>query len=185
MSKYSDRPLVVGSVVGERYFNIDNLGRLVSLNAPVPFLPGVNEAVCRKEIYQSGMWIPVYVGMGHYPSEVRVTATHGGHQVAGLDCSCGYYAFFERAGVFKGAFGIIEGTGVCTVGQLGFRAERAQLLALVRPKWVAPNLWDRVLHNYPDVTTYAKKSRAREAHPLTIVNPLTPETCEDFWTRAE
>lgn len=181
MSAFSDRPLVAGSVVGQRWFNVDQLGRLLSLGTPpVAFRPGVNEAVCRNALYE---------GVNGYPLttitvERRPVVVAAEHQIAGVDCSCGYYAFFDNNERKAGVYGIIEGTGVCTVGTLGFRASRARLLALVRPSRLVDGWWDRVLHNYRDVPTYAKKREAREAHPLTEVDFPTPETCEDFWTRS-
>lgn len=110
------------------------------------------------------------------------------HDVGKVSCTCGFYAYFDGANDYKdGAIrisGLIEGFGVCSVGDRGFRSSKARLVALIDPgKRFAPARLARVLHNYPDVPIYAKKREAIEAHPLTPPNCPTPETHEDFWTR--
>jgi hypothetical protein len=189
MSDFDDRPLVMGSVIGGRYFNVDRLGRLTSLNHPVPFTPGVNEARCRRELYSMVMAYGVWPGSGGAGTvELKVKSEEhrdDGHDVAKVGCSCGYYAFFhdEDTNQYQGAYGIIEGTGVCTVGSLGFRAAKARLLAVVRPKRRIVSVWDRVEHNYPDVAFFDRKKDARAEFPLSMPSIPTPETHEDFWTR--
>lgn len=47
-----------------------------------------------------------------------------------------------------------------------------------------PVNFDRVRANYPDVPVYRTRREALAAHPLTVPPAPTPETDEDFWTRA-
>lgn len=109
------------------------------------------------------------------------------HVVAGLGCSCGFYAYFDGRNDYKDPqriSAIIEGYGVCTVGDRGFRAEKARLLGLIVPgKRFSPQLLARVAHNYSDVPFYGSKREALDAHPLTVADVPTPETCDDFWER--
>lgn len=110
------------------------------------------------------------------------------HSLAGLDCQCGFYAYFDGRNDYKDPTriaAIIEGFGVCTVGTRGFRASKARLVAIVVPGKKFPEAkFSRVTHNYPDVPLYASRRQALEAHPLTPPAVPTPETCEDFWTRS-
>jgi hypothetical protein len=108
--------------------------------------------------------------------------------VGAVGCTCGYYAYFHGEHDWdqytSGVYGIIEGWGVCSVGDRGFRASRAQLVAIVKPKRMLDSWWDRVVHNYPEVPVYEKRKEARAAHPLSMPNIPTPESCDDFWTRS-
>lgn len=59
----------------------------------------------------------------------------GNHVVGQLDCTCGYYAYLngrytEHASSHH-PMGIIEGYGVVTIGERGFRASKARLLCLI------------------------------------------------------
>lgn len=109
------------------------------------------------------------------------------HRPGEADCTCGYYAYFDGTNEYKDRTritAVVEGYGLCTVGDRGFRAEKMRLLALVKPKAaVPPLLWSLVQRNYPDVPTFARKRDALEIYPLT-----TPEVpgldAEDFWTRS-
>lgn len=110
------------------------------------------------------------------------------HSLAGLDCHCGFYAYFDGRNDYKDPdriAAIIEGFGVCTVGTRGFRASKARLVAIVVPGKKFPEAkFSRVVHNYPDVPLYTSRRKAIEAHPLTPPEVPTPETCDDFWTRS-
>lgn len=110
------------------------------------------------------------------------------HSLAGLDCHCGFYAYFDGRNDYKqpsNVAAIIEGFGVCTVGTRGFRASKARLVAIVVPGKNFPEAkFSRVVHNYPDVPLYTSRRKAIEAHPLTAPEVPTPETCDDFWTRS-
>lgn len=44
-------------------------------------------------------------------------------------------------------------------------------------------VFDLVRRNYPDVPVYRTRRAALKAHPLPPATPITPETCDDFWTR--
>src|SRR5699024_4268200 len=47
-----------------------------------------------------------------------------------------------------------------------------------------PARLDLVRRNYPDVPVYPSLRAALRAHPLTVPERPSPQTCDDFWTRA-
>lgn len=108
------------------------------------------------------------------------------HTLAGLNCGCGFYAYFDGRNDYMSrgyVAALIEGYGVCTVGSAGFRASKARLVALIEPnqKKVAVSL---IARNYPDVPIYPTKAAAIAAHPLsTGAAPANPSD-DDFWTRS-
>ena len=108
------------------------------------------------------------------------------HVLGGVKCTCGFYAYFDGLNDYKkpeNGAAIIEGYGVCTVGDRGFRASKARLVALVEPKGkVSPLLRERLHRNYPDVPFYPSKREAVDAHPLTPPPTPGPDD-DDFWTR--
>lgn len=170
MSDFSDRPLVAGSLTGVRAFSVDRLGRLSGPSHGGIFGPSENVATCSsparawfkaaRRLSALSQWSITY--NTPYPSslsfdppaaEVQTEAegaapTEGErHQIAGMACACGYYAYFDKgnnphAGKTT-VHALIEGYGVCTVGERGFRAEKAKLVALVDP--TAKRLRDREL----------------------------------------
>ena len=118
MSDFSDRPLVAGSITGLRSFKVEKDGTLLGPATRRRFAPGENVAICT-----------VY----YWPYKHLID-----HQVGQLSCGCGYYAYFDlEANPFHdpygNVYGLIQGYGVTTVGTRGFRAEKAKLLALIRP----------------------------------------------------
>lgn len=64
------------------------------------------------------------------------------HQVTDPDCTCGFYAYTEAepllknsvtTGFYPAVFGLVKAWGHVTQGTHGFRAEKAQIVALTRP----------------------------------------------------
>lgn len=94
------------------------------------------------------------------------------HRVAGVRCHCGFYAYTDGANEYapngENAVGVpsveavIEGYGTCTVGERGFRASKARLVALIDPPV-------SVMARYP-VAVYGTREAALAAHPLTSVD---------------
>lgn len=102
-----DFELALGHVTGVRGFKIDHLDRLVGVTKRKVFRPGENTATC-----------------GNGPVDDI------------SDHVCGYYAYFQEEGVndpnFYGAEvgAVVRGYGRTIVGTKGFRAEKADLVAL-------------------------------------------------------
>lgn len=163
---FDGTPLVAGSVVGVRGFNVDDDGWLRGLFHASAFRPGVNEAQHRGISRSGGRCGLPSLEMAHALN--RIQAAMAGrqmstplptrcaspgcekcgnpsdmkHRVAGLNCTCGYYAYFDDRP--SGAVAaVIEGTGVVTLGSRGFRAQKAQLVALVDPHAKQPGTHDR------------------------------------------
>lgn len=175
MSEFNDRPLVADSIVGARHFDVDSLGRLCGVTHAAVWRPGVNEARCRKgEPVQYAMGGALYglspqsrrtlAQLAQWQSatitvepDTEPDAVEDTHAVASKDCACGFYAYtdtdlgYSRPGR---VVGIIRGTGVATVGTRGFRAERAEIVALVDPPRSARSLWNRLGEKVSDLIPF-------------------------------
>lgn len=128
------------------------------------------------------------------------------HPIGSASCECGFYAYFDGGNDYLtqsssawlalyiggtddtaprvGA--IVNGYGLVTVGSRGFRAEKAEVIALISPKsdqarYAVP--FEKVRHNYPDLPVIATEREAVELYPLTDPQPIAPESADDFWTR--
>ena len=160
MSEFSDRPLVADSITGLRSFRVDSLGRLTGVSYQRVWRPGVNEASCHDRsavgtLTFGGVSLTNYITsftFGTDGDDGKITASAKPasepveHQVASLDCTCGFYAYTDRESnpyhaMHEGVLGIVRGSGVATVGRRGFRAERAEIVALVDPG-AGPSRWD-------------------------------------------
>lgn len=89
--------------------------------------------------------------------------------ISTTNCTCGYYACFNPADVPNPNYSlgtvtaIIGGHGTCTVGDLGFRAEKADLLALIQPP---TNALDYLSADYADVPVFSSFMAAVREFPL-------------------
>lgn len=153
MTDFSDRPFVAGSLVGLRAFAVDRLGRLTGPSFGGVFRPGENVAQCggsnatlaaihqaTRDVARAVARFTVTYNGQAYPASLSgppsEPSTPKPHVTAGVDCACGYYAYFDGTNTYAQpdrVAAIIEGYGVCTVGDRGFRAEKARLLAIVDP----------------------------------------------------
>ncbi|GAA1436388.1 hypothetical protein GCM10009616_36030 [Microlunatus lacustris] len=147
------RPFAAGTVVGLRAFRVDDTNHLTGVSRRIAWTAGVNEAVCAP----FSLW-------------VTPGSTSEDHRVAGIDCSCGFYAYFANANDYAHHYahtvtGIVEAYGTVTIGSRGFRAEKARILALVRP--VDGIDFAAIIRSYPGVPVYASQAEALAAHPTT------------------
>lgn len=145
------------------------------------------------------------------PGEKAAKLTHA---LAGIACQCGFYAYFDggndylsQAWASGGAItisngylvtggsedraprvaAVVNGWGLVTVGSRGFRAEKAEVVALISPKSEQAKhevAFAKVRRNYPDVEVFETEVEAVRAFPLTDPMPYTPDTDTDFWTRS-
>lgn len=131
---FNGRPFVAGSLIGVRAFKVDTDATLTGVVHETRFLDGENLGECLQTPWMrvmggmaSTLFIHHLTGMPLQPSE---------HRVGTQGCTCGYYAYFRGRNNWAQdgtIVGLIEGYGVCTVGDRGFRAEKARLVALVVP----------------------------------------------------
>lgn len=105
---------VMGEIHGYRSFNYKN-GRLTSVVIPYEWEAGENKAICKLN-------------------------NHSNHRAGSLDCDCGFYAYKKIGGSsYKTAStiqAIVAGRGIVSEGSRGFRAERAEIIALIHPKFI-------------------------------------------------
>jgi hypothetical protein len=129
-SDFARKPLLYpAAVYGFRYWGMDvdiDWGSIYPKGVFGSYwtLP-VKVAQCKR----AGSGLPV----GHAPS---------------TECSCGIYAYFGVSGMvptFKGDLfvfsGVIEGTGKTVIGPLGFKSQRARVLALSLHSKTNPDWW--------------------------------------------
>jgi hypothetical protein len=130
------------------------------------------------------------------------------HGLAGVDCACGFYAYFDGANDYltsrtaptpSGFYitygdddtaprigAIVEGWGVCTVGSRGFRASKARIVALIDPDGDNARTiiaFEKVRRAYPDVPVFESERDAIRAFPLSEPLSALPSD-DDFWTRS-
>ncbi len=155
MTDYDDAevPLVLGSLRGRRNFKLkwsnDFQHEVYMLQSPLRdyiWQPGENVAQCVCAH-------PAYFG---YPDKVEPFFVR--EHVAGKDHTCGFYAYtnhlkydYENG---TNAVGVIEAYGRITVGNLGFRAEKAKIVAIHFKEELGP-LEQRVFERtYPDIRVF-------------------------------
>jgi hypothetical protein len=125
------RQLVPGSLRGYRSW------RRISRRARVPSGMLPLTAVTRRSV----MWAPTIHAECTEADVANQSAARSrlpdAHRSPAPSCECGIYAWYEpddtmavEAGLF-GAFGVIEASGLVLMGDRGFRAERAQIIAVV------------------------------------------------------
>lgn len=161
MSDFSDRPFVAGSLIGVRAFDVDGLGRLVGPTYPQVFKPGENVAGCfvgsaftkRSHSFEAALDRL----NGKKATPVSPAPARPQHQVGNVNCGCGFYAYFDGSNTYgqhDRVTAVVEGYGVCTVGDRGFRAEKARLVALVDP--ARPSLGKRIHTLYDRVADWSE-----------------------------
>lgn len=136
-------PFFTGRLVGLRSFSLASGNKLAGVTYTAPWDDGENVAKCAK--YRSDFYgdlKTVEIGTPDEPAS---------HSLAALNCSCGFYAYFDgNSNDFQQGVnveGIVEAWGKLTIGEKGFRASKARIAALVIPKAVYPQTWhEKLLH---------------------------------------
>lgn len=122
----TERPTFSECVVGYRSWKLADWV-LAPVSFGNPWRPGVNHAVCKAA---DTMWTIAY------PGEPQSAETHSAPQ---QQCTCGLHAYHEIPEDIPGQIiGAVAAWGDLQVHYNGFRAEHAQILALV----AAPGLED-------------------------------------------
>lgn len=156
---FSLRPFAAGTVTGLRTFSVSPGHQLTGVVHLVSWNPGENDARCIRNPFR----------LADYEAVLPE-----GHRIAGLDCTCGFYAYFDDSNDYAAnrwygspkVTGIVEAYGTVTIGSRGFRASKARIVAIVQPHDYRVDL-AAITVNYPGVPVYATVAEALAAHPTT------------------
>lgn len=135
----TDVPLYTGRITGLRSFAVTSDGQLTGVTYAGRWADGENQAKCA--LTDSTF----YSFESNDGAERYFSAPKPEHRVGGIDCTCGYYGYFAgndnefQAGVHVES--VIEAWGKMTLGNRGFRASKARIVALVIPEEVFPDSW--------------------------------------------
>lgn len=132
-------PLIPGEMYGMRAFRVRDDGTLGPLHRNKNFVysEGINVAKCDDEPIN---WqITFTSGLTYTMAAPTQEVVHPDEPTPHIDCSCGFYAYFEDAP--ETSFmahvaddrvnAIVRATGRCIVGDLGFKAEKMEVVGLV------------------------------------------------------
>lgn len=180
-SDFTGPAFIAGTLTGIRTWRPDGCGRLWAYAQRYAWTPGVNDARCLgltalhrqlAEITVTGAQVAVAMAQPGERMSGRVSLVKAPkraprpHVVAGLDCKCGFYAYFTPdAPRHERLVGLIEGWGTVTAGTRGFRASKARIVALLEP------VPDAVRLRYLEVPVYRDLLAAIAAHPLSVQPP--------------
>lgn len=178
-----DIPLIPGELYGMRAFTIRDDGTLGPLhrNTDFVFQPGVNEAECDSNpmsvmINTTGIvWTP-----GIELSWKMKDIFHPNEDSPSIKCTCGFYAYFDghdstsfmtlSAYASHQVSGVVRATGKCIVGDLGFRAQKLEIVGLIchEPDDSSQNKFVRWL----DETGQSINDRQAKISPVSIFGAL-------------
>jgi len=134
----------VGDVRMLRTFRVGTEGGLLPLNSAVAWLDGWNTATCSR-------------GCGHTPPAVR--------------CRCGFYGYWNPAGVTAHPAGrhlmaVVAAHGELEVGSCGARAQRARVEAIWLGPRVDEQLAQAVGRRYPTARVYRDRGQMLGDFPV-------------------
>lgn len=181
--RFGKRPLLIDAFYGLRYFNVDATGQLVGPVYRQTWTAGTNTATC--------------MATGRSIRAVLSGEPNWAHELLSMDCSCGFYAYFDTSdnvdqrrfckpdnedGKGLTVTAVIKAWGRMVVGEYGFRAEKAEVVGLVRPAGdrrvpgVVSTLtvghngqlvpFNAIAARYPRVPVFASIAAALAAFPL-------------------
>lgn len=132
-------PLIPGELYGMRAFRVRDDGTLGPLHRNRSFVyeSGVNVAKCDDEPYQ----VKFTFGNGHtFMTNMAMSEVfHPNDPAPQLDCTCGFYGYFDETpntshmvhGDGEHVNAVVRATGRCLVGDLGFKAEKMEVVGFV------------------------------------------------------
>ena len=121
------RPLVAGSLRGYRTWRLQRRGS-----------PACGDSLPLTSVTRRVVWGPTLTAcctpevMGS-PGQGPATLD-GDHVAPAAGCQCGIYGWYDPTdtGMLRaGVFGVVEASGLVLMGERGFRAERARIVAVV------------------------------------------------------
>ncbi len=130
-------PLFIEPIHGVRAFGLDKLGRLTpwAMTECGPWLPGENVSMHSGFMPEDFLFASLLATPAERERQIKARQEHGPHTCP----HCGFYAYTDQQSAaenhvrrFKVA-GIIEAYGKVVQGPLGFRAQKAKIVALHVP----------------------------------------------------
>lgn len=108
------------------------------------------------------------------------------------ECGCGFYAYQEGSNDYykpsdgKPVGGVVRGYGKTVLGTRGFRAEKAEILALYINDGdvTGPGLKYRIERNYAGIPVFTDYAALLKEFPPTPPEGIGVPTDDDFWTRS-
>jgi hypothetical protein len=168
-----DRTLVAGTLRGYRSWRVVPRG--------VPLEPGVLPLA---SVTRSHVSWPPALSASCTSLEVAPTdlspRPESTHRAPARDCSCGIYAWYspqDARMVAAEVFGVVQASGLVLLGTSGFRAEQAQIAAIVtRERRIAAACSDA------GIVVYRRRRDLLADHPPDDVASLIGEApAEDAW----
>lgn len=132
---------------------------------------GVNIAQCFRSSVISGS-LSVRADVPIYDANGEVIDTVKRHELVSKVCSCGFYAYFPGKGSHHSQgniSGLVKGTGNVVRGPKGFRMEKAEILAFIRPESptnIHGALLESILRKYPSIPMFDSLKEATEEFPI-------------------
>lgn len=165
---FKDAPFIAGSFTGRRAFRVVRMNNQLHLWGSV-----YNREWSTTEINTAGC--------AHYSNGLNTDGKL--HQVASMNCTCGFYAYFRETPETRtyrnsvhdgfGVEGAIFGFGRATVGSLGFRCSKARILGLVIPDQTREDEYDTVceaMEAFNGVRWYGTVDALLRDWPLTTMS---------------
>lgn len=169
----TERELVPGALRGYRSWRNGHDGNLLAVNFKNYWVRGVNVATC-------------LAGGGACPGPLSCNMCAGGsgHVSPMADCTCGFYAAHQIGGVdHRGSVvGSIKAYGKVLVGPKGFKAQKAEIEALVFGGTVFTRT---VMSEMWGVPIFSSTSELLEAFPPIPVDHLIPSEEEAYQTELQ
>lgn len=176
---YGSLDFAVGSVFGARWWywwqSFSATPHLRGMMAP--WRPGVNEAVCLAAVglVWNGLQVAPYTSgqpdvLRNLVAGISFSPGPGRHVAPHEDCGCGFYAFWNPDGQIDNAlpddvetvrvFGVIEGFGVTLEGDLGFKSQKARIVAAtVEPITAFGEAYDDGWSGFDDIPAHMLRPR--------------------------
>lgn len=185
----------LGYVLGVRGFRLDTMGRFTGWSFKSVWKPGENVSVCGRQktqcnesLYNSSLYSSSYSYHSHTESCYVPNPCDGDIE----NCDHGFWAYyddFDSQGEHiaeNGYTAIIKGYGKTVLGTKGFRAEKAEIVAVAIPWSYESPARPRIVveRNYPDLKVYNTKTEMFNAFPVEDQTPKKPTDPRnpDFWT---
>ncbi len=149
-----------GFLVGVRSWRISPDGNLRGIYYNQDWKVGPNVAACLKH---NSFYFYGYYGSPHMDEPPPVPPTH-----TFADCRCGFYGYFDGSNDFYTpgyVTGVIRGYGEVIIGTKGFRAMKADILALHIPPVIKDP--DRIVDAYHEIPQFATFDEMVAAYPCT------------------